>query len=346
MPLRHHPSLIILIGAVLAAFLAACGGTSQATPSAATAPGTAASSSQQGTADSGKGTIKLIANDWVGSEVNVAVASYLLQNKLGYSTQILNVNENEQWALLAKGDAYASLEVWPSGHEKEIQSYIETAKTVQRGSSLGVVGKIGWYVPTYVVQAHPELATWKGFADPKNAALFATDKTNVGSGQFLAGDPSWAQYDGDIIHNLGLSLQVVRVADVKNAESEILSQLDAAYKQQKPILFYFWTPHWAYITYDLTEVNLPPYSADCYAKAAAGGVACDYPADALFKIYWPGLKAAAPQAYQFLENFHYTNQDQIAMLAMVQLDKKTPQEAALTWINAHPDVWNKWLPQS
>ncbi len=312
---RQHSAQALWI-VVLAAFLAACNATAQSPSPTAPAQSTSPVATQQGTASAT--TIKLIANDWVGSQVNVAVAAYLLENKLGFSTQIVNVTEQQQWDILAKGDADASLEVWPSGHKAEIQSYVDEKKTVQRGSNLGVIGKIGWYVPTYVVQAHPELATWKGFTDPKNAALFATDKTSGGNGQFLAGDPSWAQYDGDIIHNLGLPLQVVRVPDAKDAENEILSQLDTAYKQQTPILFYFWTPHWAYITYDLTEVTLPPYSDDCYAKAAAGGVNCDYPADVLFKIYWPGFKAASPVAYQFLENFHYTNQDQIAMLAMVK----------------------------
>src|SRR5258708_24662029 len=164
---------------------------------------------------------------------------------------------DEQWDALAKGDGHASLEGWPSGRAKAIEKYIVEDKSVQHGSELGVVGKVGWYVPTYIVHAQPELATWKGFIDRQNAALFATDKTSNGNGQFLAGDPSWVQYDGDIIHNLGLPLQVVRVDGAKNAESEILAQLDDAYQKHKPILFYFWTPHWAYITYDLTEVKLP-----------------------------------------------------------------------------------------
>ena len=54
----------------------------------------------------------------------------------------------------------------------------------------------------------PELATWEGFADPEQAKLFATAETGD-KGQFLAGDPSWVQYDEEIIPNLGIAMQVV-----------------------------------------------------------------------------------------------------------------------------------------
>ena len=54
---------------------------------------------------------------------------------------------------------------------------------------LGPEAKIGWYVPTFVVDEHPELATWEGFKDPELAKLFATAETGD-LGQFLMGDPT------------------------------------------------------------------------------------------------------------------------------------------------------------
>lgn len=56
--------------------------------------------------------------------------------------------------------------------------------------------------------------------------------------QFSAGDPSWVQYDEDIIKNVGLDLKVVRAG----SEQAVLAALDSAYSRKQPILFYFWTP--------------------------------------------------------------------------------------------------------
>ena len=286
-----------------------------------------------------KPVIKLAENPWSASTLNVTVAKILLEEELGYPVEIITIDENAQWAAISKGDIHASLEVWPSGHGENIKKYIEEQGVVEDGGPLGPVGKIGWYIPTYMVEQYPELATWEGFKDPDLAALFKTAETGD-KGQFLAGDPSWVQYDADIIRNLGLNLQVV----VAGSEEALLAALDAAYSRKEPILFYFWTPHAIHAKYDLTEVKLPEYSEECYAKAEEGGVACDYPPDVLFKIFWPKLKEYAPEAYQLLKNLNYTTEDQIEMIAAVELEGKTAEEAARAWLEKNQDKWKAWMP--
>jgi glycine betaine/proline transport system substrate-binding protein len=318
-----HParlrSIYVLMLAIL--LLAACGGSS-----ATSAP---------------KIPLKLAENAWTGSSINVNVAKILLEEKLGYKVEIVTIDENAQWAAMGNGDLSASLELWPSGHADNVKKYIDEQKVVENLGELGVVGKISWYVPTYVVEQHPELATIDGFKKPEDAALFKTAETG-NQGQFLAGDPSWVQYDEDIIKNLSLDFKVVRAG----SEQAVLAAVDSAYSRKEPILFYFWTPHSIHAKYQLTAVKLPDYSASCYEKAASGGVACDYPPDTLFKIAWSGLKEKAPDAYQFLKNMKYSNDDQISMIAAVDAEKKTAEQAARDWVNAHEAVWKAWIPAS
>lgn len=285
-------------------------------------------------------TIKLAVNPWSASELNVAVASILLQEQLGYTVETVAVAEQAQWPAIAAGELHASLEVWPSGHMANVAEYIEKQQVVENGGLLGPVGRIGWYLPTYLLTDHPDVATAEGLASPETAALFATAETGD-KGQLLFGDPSWVTYEADIIANLGLNFQIVQAG----SEEAILSALDAAYSRQDPILFYFWTPHSIHAKYDLTRVALPDYSAECYAKADSGGVDCDYPPDELFKIFWPGLQTAAPDAYALLKNMNYTTEDQISMIAAVELEGAAVEDAARAWIDANAATWETWLPQ-
>lgn len=286
-----------------------------------------------------KAPIKLIANPWSSSRINAAMARILLE-QMGYPVTVVEMNEIDQWAALAKGDAHASLEVWPSGHAANVQQYIDEAKSVEDGGQLGPVGKIGWYIPGYLLAAHPELATWEGLQDPKNAALFKSAETGE-HGRFLAGDPSWTQYDADIIRNLKLDFQVAQAG----SEQALLEELDRAYGAHEPILFYFWTPHSAHHRYDLAEIKLPSHTDACYAQASSGGVACDYPPDPLFKILWPGLNTYAPSAYQLLKNINFTTRDQIGMIAAVDLEGQTPDQAAQAWLDQHSATWKTWAPR-
>lgn len=289
--------------------------------------------------DGDKMTIRLAANPWSASELNAAVAKILLEEQLGYPAELVSIDENAQWPALASGDLSASLEVWPSGHAENVAEYIESQGVVENGGPLGVVGKISWYIPTYLLEEHPELATWEGYATPEAAALFATPETGD-KGQFLAGDPSFVQYDADIIRNLNLPFQVVNAG----SEEAILAALDTAVSREEPLLFYFWTPHSVHAKYDLTAVQLPEYSEECYAQAEAGGVACDYPADELFKVFWAGLAEAAPDAYTLLKNFSYDTDAQIGMIAAVELEGLSIEDAARAWVDANEAVWSAWLP--
>lgn len=283
--------------------------------------------------------IKLAISPWVASELNVTLAEIILEEEMGYPVEAVAIDEYAQWDALASGELHASLEIWTSGHGENIKRYIEGGQGVEDGGLLGPVGKIAWYIPSYVVRAHPELATWQGWQDPANAALFAGPGSG-GKGRFLAGDPSWTQYDEQIIRNLGLNMEVVRLG----TEEAILEALEEAYQKQQPIVMYFWTPHWAHSIYDLVPVELPPHSDECYARSNEGGVDCDYPPDLLFKVFWSGLRGYAPEAYQFLKNMNYTNLDQIAMLASVQLDGKSVEEAARDWLAENEETWKTWLP--
>lgn len=339
---------LMILSLLLAVALAACGGEAQAPAeepaaeeSTAEEPATEAEEApaEEPAAEGEKITIKLAENPWSASMINANVAKILLEEQLGYPVEIVTIDENAQWASLATGDLHASLEVWPSGHAENVAQYIDEQGVVENGGPLGPVGKIGWYTPSYMIERNPALATWEGFMDPTVAAEYATAETGD-LGQFLGGDPSWVQYDADIIRNLGLPLQVV----FAGSEQAILAALDGAYSREEPILFYFYTPHSIFANYDLTEVALPEHTEACYAEAESGGVACDYPSDVLFKIFWAGLAEAAPDAYTLLKNMTYPTEEQIKMVAAIDVDGKTAEEAAREWLAANESVWQAWLP--
>ena len=330
---RAFLTMAALSGLTLAACRQAAPAAPAAAPKATDAPKAAAPAAD-------KPTIKLGENPWTGSSVNIHVAKQLLESKLGYKVEIVKIEEALQWDPLSKGDLSAVLEVWPSGevHQKGLKQYVEGDKTVDNIGELGVIGKISWYVPKYVVDAHPELATWEGYKKPENVALFKTAETGD-AGQFLAAAPGYVQYDEEIIKSLGLNFKVVP----SGSEQAAVAALDAAYAKKAPILMYLWTPHWVHSKYDLVAVKLPDYSAACYAKENEGKKNCDYPNDVLFKIATAKLKETAPDAYAFLKNFKYSNQDQIALMAEVDGAAKKPEDAAKDWIAKNEKVWSGWL---
>jgi len=287
--------------------------------------------------DAGDETITIAVNGWVGSAANANVAANLLRDELGYNVELVEIDEYGQFQKLSTGALDATLEVWPSGHAQDYADYIESGNGVVDAGLNGISGLIGWYIPTYMLEDHPEFATWEGLQG--NESLFATSETGD-RGRILDGDPTFVTFDQPIADNLGLNFEVIYAG----SEAAQLSELDAAYANQEPFLFYFWRPHWAHGKYELTQVELPEVTPECTDAAAnnADAYACAYPEDPLYKALSDGLEERAPAAFAFLSAFQWTDEDQTSVGLAIS-DGTDPTEAAQTWIDANPDVWQPWV---
>lgn len=276
-------------------------------------------------------TLRLAVNPWTGSAVDAAVARILLQERLGYQVDLVAIDEFAQFPALARGELDATLEVWPSGHADDRRFYIDGQKTVEDLGPLGVVGKIGWYIPSYLLAIEPTLNTWQGLK--AHSGLFKTSASGL-QGQLLEGDPSWVYHDQDIIDSLGLNLKIVQTG----SEAALIAAVETAFAHHDPILFYFWTPHSLHSRFDLTKVELPARTPGC--------TGCEYPSDTLYKAVSATLRQRAPAAYRLLQQMKFRTEDQIAMIADVDLHDQTPEVAARNWIRNHEAAWSSWFPIS
>lgn len=330
----------ILLGLmILSLVAAACGGGDSAGTTTAGGDTGTTGAATDGTVgiDTSKPTINLVVNAWTASALNVEIAKQLIEGQLGYPVEAVAIDENAaMFTGLANGTIDAVLELWPSGITADEQTFFDDGTVINMGE-LGAVGQIGWFVPDYVIAEYPELATWEGFQDPANAALFATAETGD-QGRFLGTDPSYSQYDEPIIANLELPFQVV----YSGSEAATVAELDTRVAAQEPILMYWWTPTAAFAKYNLVQVELPAYSEECYAEVSA--VDCAYPPDPIIKVASPQMEEKAPDVFAFLNNFTITTDDQLSMLPAAEIDGEDIEFVAQRWIDENQDVWQAWLP--
>ena len=342
---RRRLAPVLSLAVVGSLILGACGDddgdsadTGDTTGSADTAAPDGTTADTDGApADNGgdKPTIVLVQNAWTASAINTAIAKQLIEENLGNTVEVTSIDENTMFAGLSNGDADAVLEFWPSGLSEDEQKYFDDGTVVEIGE-LGAVGRIGWYVPDYVLEEYPELATWEGFKDPEVAKAFATAETGD-KGRFLGTDPSYSQADEAIITNLELPYQVV----YSGSEAATIADLDSKVAAQDPIVMYWWAPTAAAGKYNLQKVELPEYTEDCYADPAA--IACDYPEDVLVKLASSGLEAKDPAVFAFLQKFQISTEDQLAMLPSAEIDGVPAADVAAEWIAANEATWQAWL---
>src|SRR4051794_8835444 len=281
----------------------------------------------------GAKSLTLSVQSWVGAQANVAVAQYLLEHKLGYRVDTVQVDEVPAWDALSQGRVDAILEDW--GHPEQEQRYVKDKKTITPGGGLGVTGHIGWYVPTYFAKQHPDITNWKNLN--KYASLFHTAESG-GKGQLMDGSPSYVTNDKALVQNLKLNYQVV----FAGSEAAQITQLKQFAKEKKPFLTYWYEPQWLFNQVPMVEVKLPKYTDACAAKDPKA-IDCAYPRTPLQKYLNADFEKNGGKAAEFLKRFHWTKDAQNQVSEMIASDKLSPQEAAERWVKQNPDVWKAWI---
>lgn len=161
----------LLLILALALVAAACGGGDATTTTGSGATETTAEGTETTAATGDKPTINLVVNAWTASALNVQIAKQLIETELGYPVEIIAIDENAaMFTGLSDGTVDAVLELWPSGITDSEQAFLDDGTVLNIGE-LGAVGQIGWFVPQYVIDEHPELATWEGFKDPDRKSV-------------------------------------------------------------------------------------------------------------------------------------------------------------------------------
>ncbi|MFE3946565.1 ABC transporter substrate-binding protein [Streptomyces sp. NPDC059118] len=280
----------------------------------------------------GARTVTLSVQSWVGAQADAAVARYLLEHELGYRVDTVQIDEVPAWDALSQGRVDAILEDW--GHPEQERRYVEDKKTIAPGGELGVTGHIGWFVPTYFADAHPDVTDWKNlnaYADRLRTA------ESGGKGQLLDGSPSYVTNDKALVKNLDLDYQVV----FSGSEAAQITQIKQFAKEKKPFLTYWYKPQWLFEQVPMTEVKLPAYEEGCDADPEK--VACAYPHTPLRKFLNARFAEGGGRAAAFLKNFRWTTRAQNEVALMIADRKLSPEEAAERWVRKNGPTWRAWL---
>ena len=326
--MRHLKNRGVRLAAVTASALlalTACGGGSvekqtQANESKAAANG--------GTC----GDFKIITNNWVGYTADAYVLGEIAKNELGCNVTYVDLKEGgPSYQALKSGDGDVILEEW--SHAEELAAAESDGYAKDLGSP-GNVGIIGWYVPQWLADEHPDILDYKNLN--KYAKDFATSESD-GKGQFLGSDPNFTQYDEAIVKNLGLDFKVV----YSGGENATVTAFQKAQENKEWLIGYFWEPQYIHAEVPMSRVALPPYTDGCQDDPAK--VACDYPETELKKVGRTEFLDSGSPAATLVTNFQWTNDDQNLVAKYITEDGMSNEDAAAKWVADNQDKIAAWL---
>jgi len=311
-----------------------------------TALGLALALSATGAAQAAGAKVTISDLNWTGAKAIANIIKAVIEGPLGSEAEII-AGLSDQSIISAgmdKGDGSADVytDMWMPNQQALWDKYIVNAKTVDHNTPY--TGTQGMFVPSYMKD---KISSFADLAKPEIAAMF--DKDGNGKGEYWAGDAA----------RKSTKMWQVKFKDYGLSdlwEPEIISdatfkaQLKAAYGNQKPILFYYWTPEWLHAAYDLTSLDEPDRTDGCMDLKLdqedwleASKFKCKHADADIFVSFSKSLEQRNPPVAKFLKQVKFDPQVVNGWILKIGRDEMDPQDVAEEWVKNNMDTVNKWI---
>lgn len=293
--------------------------------------------------------------NWDSARVLNRIAQFIVEEGYGYDTDTIPGETIPLFQGQLDGDIDISMEIWVD-QMPPYQPALDDGSVVELGNSVDDTVQ-GWWVPTYVIEGDeerdiepmaPELSHvedlpeyWELFQDPEDS-----DK-----GRLYDGIAGWeAERINEVKFDYyGLDETYNRFLPGSNAALD--TSLLTAYNQGEPWLGYMWTPTWIAGQLDLTLIEEPEYTDECWEEVQAAveeertpETSCAWPVTEAVIAATTGFSEEAPDITQFLEQFN-TNETHISAALSYMAENEVDADAAALWfLEEYEDLWTGWVP--
>ena len=201
--------------------------------------------------------IKIAELNWAGSSAAAYVLEAVMEEYLDADVEVVGGDEIALFEAMAKGDGAIDVfsDFWSIYLPAQWERYVVPG--IVKINAKPYLGTEGLFIPGYT-QDELGLTRIEQLADPEMAKHFDTD--GDGKGEMWTGVAGWQS-----VNEWAVKAKSMGFADYwtpTTVETWVMeSQLDAAYKRQKPFMFYSYQPEWIHAAYDLRQIEERPSTA-------------------------------------------------------------------------------------
>ena len=286
-----------------------------------------------------KETIVFSDLNWDSAQVQNRVAQYLVEKGYGYPTDVVFGATLPLFQGLRNGDSHITMEIWLPNQDEAWAEAQSAGEVVPIGESLGKDWQSAFVIPTYMTEQYPELDSVDDLKDDRFKDLFATAESGD-KALLVSCVIGWAceEVNAAQIEGYGLAdhVHILNPGDGAAANASLYG----AYEREEPWLGYQWGTNTPALVLDLTRLEEPAYTDECWFTTKA----CAYKDATVLIAVHPDIPARAPDVVEMLRNWNF-NISVYGTVAAWQQDNPdaSTEDAALWWLKGNADAWGAWV---
>jgi glycine betaine/proline transport system substrate-binding protein len=288
------------------------------------------------------GEVSITEMNWASNTVVTNVAKFIMEQ--GYGCDVTVVPSDTVPAVTSvaeNGEPDIVTELWLNSAGEAYLRLEEEGKVERLGKVLTPGGIEGWWIPTYLAEAHPELKTIEGVMANPELVNNRFNNCPDGWGCRVVND--------NLIRALDLEKSGIKVFNHGSGET-LASSMASAVQDKEPWFGYYWGPTVPLGKYDMTRVKLGEYKPEVHKKnqtpdAKNPGVS-EFPAATILTSVTTDFKDREPEVAEMLSKLTFKTSTMSSLLAWMDKNNASGEEAAVHFLSNNQDEWSSWLNDS
>lgn len=284
------------------------------------------------------GEVSLMQADWGSAQIVTAVSKFLMEQGYGCEVTTVPLSSNPALASVSEtGEPDILTEIWTNG-APAYQGLVDSGAIIPVTEVLSDGGVEGFFVPNYLVEKHPELATLEGIE--ANPELVGNRFHNCPEGWTCLNVSTNLMKAGGLID--------AGVENFVHGSGETLAaSIAAAYENKEPWFGFYWAPTSVLGKYPMTLVDMGPHDPEKHACNITAECATPemsaFPRSEVVTVLSKEFMAENAAVSDLMTNLSFTNAQMGETLAWVEDNNASYDEGAVHFLTAYKDVWGACL---
>lgn len=284
------------------------------------------------------GEVSITEMNWASSQIITEVAKFLMEQGYGCTVEKVPSATTTSVASLAEnGEPDIVTELWLNS-TGDVYAKLEAEGKVDRLAEVIAPGGVeGWWIPSYLAEAHPELATVEGvLANP-----------DLVGGRFNNCPDGWGCriVNDNLIAALGMR-DAMEIFDHGSGET-LATSIAAAYENEEPWFGYYWGPTAVLGQYQMTKVSIGDIDAQVHTanqnKENANPGVSDFPPAPVLTVATAALTEREPAVAALMGKVSFDVDLLSGLLAWKEENSASAEEAAVYFLTGNSDIWSQWI---
>ncbi len=302
-------------------------------------------------ADETCGTVTIADMNWSSATLMGHIDRFILQH--GYDCEAEMVPGDTMptgTSMIEKGEPDIAPELWSNSLKDALARGVAEKRLRIAGQSLSDGGEEGFWVPRYMVEKDPSLATIDGVI--ANAKLFEHPE-DPDQSAFIGCPSGWnCQISGgNLFRALKLDEAGFELID-PGSSAGLSGSIARAYERQEPWFGYYWAPTAVLGKYPMVKVDFgtgvdEEHYLNCISQAECQAPKPTmYPPSAVQTVTTEDFATRAPMAFDYLAKRAFKNVQMNELLAWMEDNQADGDIAMEHFLQNYESTWTPWVPKA